>query len=1020
MKYFKRYILITFLFLGCVFTTQAQKIKNLSGKVLDSAGNPLSGVVVSGDEGSVRSFSEEDGTFNITVKKSQFVVFELDSYQPKTLNVNDVIAQPAIVLDPVVFLAGQSNKITIPFGKIEKRRIVGDVTSIDVEDGLTYDSRQSVGSALYGKVPGLMNNFDVLGLGNATIVVDGIPRTNTDFNLSEVAEITVLKDALSRMMYGSAADKGVILITTKRGQALKKDMRVFGEYGISVPKATPDYLGSADYMKVYNQALINDGKAPKYSQDVIDATIAGTDPVRYPDEDYYSNRYVKDYVSYSNFYAEASGGNTNAQYYVNVGWKHNEGWMNKGTEKTDVLNVRGNVDYQIRDNLKMSIDAVAVFDLYEAPNVVNVNDHGYITADFWDRLSTSLPNSFPVLIPQDGVANVEVLDAARFVDGNYLLGGNSVYQRSLYGDMALRGNREQQNRTLQFNTALDWDLSSVTQGLKARGYLTFDFYNRFITVQNQEYAVYNPVYDEAGNMTVEVIGKDTPSSKVNVSEDEAYFQRRIGAYLTLDYDRVFGDHAISATALGYRQQLTIPYDESNSNHNVYQQDFKNLHFGLRANYMYKEKYLAEFGGTLLGTQKLDKGDRYAFAPSLGLGWIMSQEDFLSDSENIDYLKVRASYGILKNDNWDNYFLYQTAFNKGGWFNYANTAGNKGIRNQELNYTTVINDISWQTRREFNIGFESLLFDKHLWAEASYFNSASVDNVTEMKNLYPDIIGAVSRYANFNSYNDQGFELGLKYTGNVDDLKLTVGSNMVYSKPKITKMDEPFYAEDAQYRYKEGTVTDGMWGWQADGLYAESDFDLNGNLVTGLPTPTFGSVQAGDIKYKDLNGDTVIDEDDQTLIGNNSARFQYSLNLRLEYKNFDLYVLGVGQTGQERLRNNSYYWTYGEMKYGANALEAYGPDNKDVNALMPRLSSTKNNNNYRNSTYWKYKSSWFTLPTVQLTYHFKTKPTSALKGWSTYLRASDLVRIDSNKEYNELNVKAAPQTRSFAVGVVASF
>lgn len=1020
MRHFKKYILIAFLFLSSILTTQAQKVKNISGKVLDNNGRPLSEVTISGDEGSVRSVSENDGSFKISVKESQLLIFELDNFQSKTINVNDIIANPAIVLEKIEFLSGQSNKITIPFGKIEKRRIVGDVTSIDVKGGLSYDSRQNITSALYGKVPGLMNNWDVLGLGNATIVVDGIPRTNTNFDLSEVAEITVLKDALSRMMYGSAADKGVILVTTKRGQALKKDMHVFGEYGVSVPKATPNYLGSAAYMKVYNQALINDGKTPKYSQDAIDATASGVDPIRYPDEDYYSSRYVKDITSFYNFNAEASGGNTNAQYYVNIGWKHNEGWMNIGQEKTDLLNVRGNVDYQIHENLKMSIDAVARFDLYKAPNVVDVNQYGYITANFWNKLTTSLPNSFPVLIPANLVNDETVLNSANLIDDQYLLGGNTIYQSSLYGDMTLRGDREEQNRTLQFNTALDWDLNFITQGLKAKGYLTFDFFNRFVSTQNQGYAVYNPIYDDAGNMTIEKIGKDSPTNIVNVSADEGYFERNMGAYLTVDYDRVFGDHAISATALGYRQQLTIPYDESSTTHKTYSQDFKNLHFGWRANYMYKEKYLAEFGGTIAGTQKLAKEDQYAFAPSLGLGWIMSKEDFLSNNKIINYLKVRASYGILKNDNWENYFLYQTAFEQGNWYNYSNTSGNSAVRNKEMNYTTVANNISWQTRREFNIGFESMLLDKHLWVEGAYFNSASIDNVTEMNNLYPDIIGSVSRYANYNSYNDQGIELGLNYSAKIHDLKVTVGSNLVYSKPKITKMDEPFYAADAQYRYKVDKVSDGIWGYEADRLYSESDFNVDGTLNTVLPTPTFGSVQAGDIKYKDLNGDNAIDEDDQTLIGNNSARLQYSLNLRLEYKNFDLFVLGVGQNGQEKLRNNSYYWTYGELKYGENALEAYGPDNKDINALMPRLSSTKNNNNYRNSTYWMYKNNWFTLPTMQLTYHFNTRPTSVLKNWSAYIRASDLISIDSNKKYNDLNIGSAPQTRSFAFGIVASF
>lgn len=1021
MKHFEKYILIALLFLGTVLAAQSQNVKKLSGKVLDSDGKPLAGVMVMGDEGSVRTITNSDGAFEFSVKKSQLLIFEMEGYQDKIVNVNDVLVTPEVRLDLVVLMAGTENTVNIPFGKMEKRRIVGAVTSLNVEKEMEFDARQSITSSLYGKVPGLMNNWDVYGLGDATVVVDGIPRDNFDFNLSEVAEITVLKDALSRMMYGASADKGVVLITTKRGESQKRDIKIYGEYGVNQPKALPDYLGSADYMKVYNQALANDGKTAKYSQETIDGTISGVDPVRYPDEDYYGDRYMKEMVNFSNFSAEAKGGNNNAQYYVNVGWKHNEGWMNVGEEKTDLFNVRGNVDYQIADNLKMSIDAVAVFDMYKAPNVLDVNDKGYVTSDFWKKLSTNLPNSFPVLIPSSLMTDQAMLDAATLVDGSYLLGGTPVYTRNLYGDMTLRGNREQQNRTLQFNTALDWDLNFITQGLKAKGYLTFDFYNRYVATQTQEYAVYQPVYNVDGNVTsVKPIGKDVPSGQYTVQELESYFKRRLGAYLTMDYNRVFGDHAVSATALGYRQQLTIPYDEESDQHTVYTQDFKNLHFGLRANYMYKEKYLAEFGGTLMGSQKIEESDRWAFAPAGGLGWILSQENFMANIKSVDYLKLRATFGILKNDNYDDYFLYQTAFEPGGWFNYNNTAGNTATRNKEMNYSSFAGDVSWQTRRELNIGFESMLFNKRLWVEAGYFNSASLDQITAMDNYYPELMGAVKRYANYNSYKDQGVEFGVKYSVKLNDLKMTLGSNLVYSMPEITKMDEPTYAADAQYRYKTGKVSDGIWGWVSNGLYAESDFNADGSLVSSLAKPTFGTVQPGDIKYKDLNDDGSIDEEDQKLIGDNSARLQYSLNLRVEYKNFDLYVLGVGQTGQEKLRDGDYYWTYGEMKYAANALQAYGPDNKDVNASMPRLSSTKNNNNYRKSTFWMYTNNWFNLPTVQLSYHFNTKPTSALHGLSAYVRASDLLSIDSNKEYTELNVGSAPQTRSFAVGIIASF
>ena len=187
----------------------------------------------------------------------------------------------------------------------------------------------------------------------------------------------------------------------------------------------------------------------------------------------------------------------------------------------------------------------------------------------------------------------------------------------------------------------------------------------------------------------------------------------------------------------------------------------------------------------------------------------------------------------------------------------------------------------------------------------------------------------------------------------------------------------------------------------------------------MPQPTFGSVQPGDIKYRDLNDDGVIDADDQEVIGNNQPRLQFAITLRLNYKKMDLYVLGLGQYGQERLRNSDYYWTFGEMKYSVEALNAYGPDNLDVNADMPRLSSVKNNNNYRTSTFWMYENNWFKTPTIQLSYNFADLG-GIVQNLKVYVRGYDVINLNKNKAINDMRTGAAPQTWGGVVGLVSSF
>ncbi|WP_444822069.1 SusC/RagA family TonB-linked outer membrane protein [Thermophagus sp. OGC60D27] len=997
---------------------EAQTGQAIQGVVSDQDGQTLEDVLVTADNGKYSLKTDAEGKYAIPLTtENQVVFFEKDGYSTKMISSNDLMVNSDIVLSQNPILMGEDEKVYIPFGRIDRRRITGSVSSINVEEHFEKDNRVSVGAAINGSVPGVFNNWDLLGLGGAKVIVDGIPREADDFDLFEVEEITILKDPVSRMMYGAQSDKGVILITTKRGEANKRETNFRVETGFNMPRELPEYLDAAEYMEAVNQANINDGNLAKYDEEAIAQTRSGEYPLMYPNEKYYDDdTYIKDMTNFTSVKADFSGGNENAQYYANLGWDNNQGWMNQGIgETTNKFNIRGNVNYNITDNLKMNIDGVALFDFYEAPDVLDVNNNtGAVESDFWDKMEKSLPNAHPVLIPVDQLASSDIVDEANLVDGQYLLGGNSIYSRSLYGDMLQRGTRKETERTLLFNTGLDWDLSFITEGLSAKGYVSFDLTNRFITLQKKEYAVYEPVWllNQAGedSLGVNVIGKDVPSSKESPQDKESSFDRRIGAYGTLNYENVFGVHAISATGLAYRDQLTLVNTE---------QDAKTLHFGLRANYMYDNKYIAEFAGTYQGSQKLGDDEKWTMAPSVGLGWVISEEDFMSTGL-FDYLKLKGTYGILKNDNWDNYFLYKSVFTQDQWFNYGNTSGYTATRNKELEYSTIgVPGLSWQKRKEFTLGFESYLLSKKLWIEGGYFYSESYDEMTEMKNTYPQIMGGVSLWNNYGSQSDKGYEAGIRYNDSFGDLRMSLGANMVYSVPEVLKADEPFYAEDAQYRYKVGTESDAIWGWVADGLYGESDFDEFGQLSSDLPTPTFGNVQAGDIKYLDLNNDNVIDQDDQKPIGNNQARLQYSLNLHLEYKGFELYALGVGQTGGESLRNSSYYWAYGDMKYSVEALNAYGPDNLDVNAEMPRLSSNKSNNNYRNSTYWMYSNNWFTLPTVQLGYNVGAV-NGLFKNINIYVRGYNLVTLGENVEMSDIVVGRAPKVKGGAAGVVATF
>ena len=1028
--YYKLIILVAILMVPNI-NAQIKSEQILTGKVVNKEGETIENVKLRTNTGSIY-YTDISGAFTISKLKLTHIVVEYSGYATQTISIKNDENSLKVVLIKNKEFSGRENLVNLPFGKLEKNRLVGSVSIIDAKQHLEEDQRIGIGTAINGKVGGVFNNGDILGLGGAVYIVDGIPRDINFINLTEVDQITVLKDPVSRVLYGAAADQGLIIITTKRGKPFTREFKVRTEYGIQTARQLPKYLGSADYMEAFNQANINDGRPIQYSQTQIDNTrsrrsIDGNIPMNdilYPDNDYYSNTFLKNAVSYFDANLEASGGTDKANYFLNMGFSNQEGWINIGNnEISNRVNIRANSDYKLSNKLSVSLDAVAVFDFFSAPDLYQINNMGNlddnifeVTGDFWTILQNTLPNTNPLLIPISKL-NPDNYGNANLINNQFILGGTNEFQNNIYGELLQSGKKNIDSRYIQINTGLDLDLNSVIDGLTATADITFDFFNTTVQTQNTGYAVYQPSYilnsQGLDSLVVNKIGNDIISNSRSVVADEAFFSRRLGLYGTLNYKKEWAKSNLDVTAMMYLDQLTLP--------SVFV-DQKSLNYGMRANYMYKNKYLAEFSGLFVGSRKFDLNNNFAFSPSVGLGWIISNEDFLTENKNINYLKFRGTVGLLQNDNFDNNFLYQTYNSRGAFFNYSNTIGATGIRNAVLNIDNIAANINFQKRLEYNFGFEGLFFNRKLNLEGSYFYSRSFDLITELNNSTPALLG-YTLIANNNAFVDQGIEFNLKYNHKfTDDLSLTLSANSIYAIATVDKLDEPIYAPDSQSRVRTGRSSNAIFGYTADGLYGPNDFDNNGNLISGLPTPTFGAVQPGDIKYIDINGDGVVDVDDQSVIGNNAPTLQYSLSVNLKYKNFDFFMLGVGQNGDTNIRNGSYFWTSGQNKYPAHALQAYGPNNQNVNASFPRLSSTFNNNNFRTSTFWTYENNFFTIPTMQLSYNYTPKKlNSTVKSFRVFVKGNNLIIFNKNQELSDLRfgVGSNPLTRGFSIGIITS-
>jgi TonB-linked SusC/RagA family outer membrane protein len=899
--------------------------------------------------------------------------------------------------------------IDLGFRKLSSKRITGSVTTIDVEEELKRDQRTSIAAALIGKVPGVFGAYNIWGTGNSVVLVDGIRQGDFYLNsltLLEVESIVVLKDAMSKAMHGAQGDQGVILINTKRGEIGNNKLRIFGEYGISTPRAMPDYLNAADYMENYSEAQLNDGvdaASLRFSQQDIDATRSGVNPTRYPDNAFYTPEYIKDYTTGTKVFADVRGGTRNVRYYVNTSWNRTNGWLNTPQQDiTNQLNFRGNLDFIINDYMDMNIDALARVSQNEQPNA----------SDFWETASEELPNSYPMLWDPNQIVNDSVrefiLKDAKLEDGQ-VLGGNSSHLDNVYGTLIRNGNKRLMQRDVQSSAKLNLDMRFITKGLSASVYAGVNLYNSLATRQNSEFSVYEPFFDQStGELDSVVIhGTDASANRFETHNDNSTFFRRVTYFGTLNYNRSFGAHEINAVAVFYNDFL-------NARDSI-QKDVL-FHTGLTANYMYSKKYVVEFSLMGIGSRKLEKGNKVELAPTVGVGWILSEEDFMANGSFFDYLKFRSSFGISKNDHWNDYYLYQNTYTRGNRFNY----GNGNYYNNRTEIASVPNQIWLQKRRDISVGFDAVMLNRALNLEVGYFNSASLDNITLMESTYPQILGFEGLvYKNYNSESDQGVELGLDYTYNVtNDFSISAGGNFIYRSQKITKRDEPVYEGEDVGLVREGTASDAMWALKTDVLYSEGDFNPDGTLIDGLPVPVYGPVQPGDIKYLDQNSDDIIDQNDRRIIGH-GVRTQIGLFLNIRFKNIEFYALGIGRLGDANYRSGSYFRVYGNDKYSALVNDAYGPDNKDVNAIHPRLSATGSHND-RNSDYWLFENNTFEIPTLQLTYHFGGGNQSFLSDSRLYVRASNILISGKNTKYTEVNPDGAPRIKGFSVGLLTSF
>lgn len=957
-------------------------------------------------------------------------------------------------------------KVHVAFRDKDADQLLGGISYVDMEELSKKDYTTSSLEDMYALVGG-WNGNNLWGMDNERldnndnsnmplVIIDGVKRPSNNVLPSEIEQVTFLKGAQAVVLYGAKAAKGAILITTKRGKVDGLQITANANTGWHFAKEFPEYLGSAEYMTLYNEACMNDGLAtgPKYSQMDIYNHAIGQNPYRYPNVNYYSDEYVRKAYNRSEGTVEIQGGGTRAHFYTNINYYRSEDLLNFGDAKdnyTDRFSVRGNVDLVINKVVKGFANASATF----------YNEHKN-KGNFWAEAGgfdnngqqkglgrPNFPENAAPLIdidlvdPNASKALAILGKSLNLLDGKYFPGGTKNTQTNAIADCYFGGKTTAVSRQFQFDAGIIYDMNKFLKGLSFKTLFAIDYAANYSLSYDNTYAVFIPTWSNY-NSEDAIVGLTQQNDEIvtgHMAMSDTKYRQTISWNGHFDYDHTFaGVHHVTGMLLGHMFTTT----RSGEYHR-----YANANLGLFAGYDYMSRYFAEVSLAGVHSARLPEGNRNALSPSITLGWNIAKEKFMK-ANWIDDLLVSASYSNLNEDidvykNNDYYYLYDASWDTAG----SGFSWNEGVSTNHTYSKTGANPaLDFVHRKELSFTLRGSFLNKLLSAELTYFNTDMDGFLVKNLTTFPSHLQGGLTSSSFmplinnNVQNRQGLDFGVTVRKQFGPVHATLGVVGTYLKTKWKTYDETVDPK-APHKYVEGQPLDALWGYNCVGFYTENDFDKDpesGKLTLKKDLPQSrlgGTIQPGDLKYEDVNGDGVISNLDMVVLGksgnvvvldnkgnpettglgNIGTPWNLGVNLTLKYKNFTLFMLCNGQFGAYAMKNNSYYCMSGDAKYSVNARGRWTPETADE-ATHPRLTTQGHNHNAAASSFWLYSTDRFNLRKVQLTYDFPKEMFDGkwVKELSVYLNGNDLLTFSKNRKLMETSVGYAPQTRFYNLGV----
>jgi len=797
---------IAMAFLPISLIAQNEQNINFSGIVKEPNGVPVIGAIISDYDEQMLTTTDSRGEFDINVAPNAVLIITAPGFEKKIIRASPQAAE--------IYLEYEfaSRQVNLAFRTQDRDNLIGAVSYVDVPELIEKNYFSHPLTDMAGFAPGFHGN--IWGNNEYMLLVDGVPREAGSVTALEIDQITFLKGISAVALYGSRAAKGVILITTKRGAPGRQVVNVRANTGIHVPSRFPNYLGSGEYMSLYNEARTNDGLDPLYSATDIYNHASGTNVYRYPNTDFYSEDYLQRAYSRHDATLEIAGGNDRARYYTNLGYMSEGTLLDFGQashNRNERLNVRGNVDINLSNHITAYADAAAIF-----YNGMGVN------ANFWEGAATIRPHRFSPLVPismieEDDMASMTfVQNSDHVINGQYLLGGNQLEQTNPIAGIYAGGSSQFTSRQYQFNTGVNADLGNVLDGLSFNTRFGINYATSYNLSFNNNYAVYQANWNNyAGQDLISNLtrfGQDASTRTQNISGN--MFQQTMAFSAQLNYNKVVNnDHEISAIILaqGFQQATSAIY------HRI-----SNANLGLHLGYSYQNKYLFEFNGAVIHSARLPENNRQAFSPTMSLGWRISNEDFLKNSSVVDNLLISVSGGRLHTDlDIEDYYLYEQVYTQQGDGTVYYTWKDGLNNNTTISRRGANPFMTLPKREEINFGVDGSFFRNRIEFNSRFFISHMTGLLTQRGDIYPSYFtqgwpaSSFIPFENFNKDQRTGFDFNLNLNERVGNTHLSLGLVGTYYDTKALERGEIW--QDS-YQNRQGRPLDAIWGLQNAGFF----------------------------------------------------------------------------------------------------------------------------------------------------------------------------------------------------------